>query len=160
MGQRKGKGESIPQTGPAEKGRGDGNHILEYTFRYREEFYRNQIVYNDEHGHAIIIELSPDLHHVRKWPDQDVLHRFEEFPDASGSNLQPGELYTVTVEMRDSEFLVRINEENFLFGENYRAGRAKHRLVVSFEGGQGTLEAIRIWEGTCLLYTSDAADDP
>ncbi|MEM7600074.1 MAG: hypothetical protein AAF357_01510 [Verrucomicrobiota bacterium] len=124
-----------------------GNHILEYTFRYREKFYRNQIVYNDEHGHAIIIELSPDLHHVRKWPDQDVLHRFEEFPDASGSNLQPGEWYTVTVEMRDSEFLVRINDENFLFGENYRAGRAKHRLVVSFEGGQGALESIRIWEG-------------
>ena len=125
-----------------------GDHILEYTFRYDEELDRTQIVYNDEFGHAIIIALSPEYHHVRKWPDQDVLHRFEEFPDASGSSLQPGELYTVTVEMRDSEFLVRLNDTDFLFGENYRAGRAKHRLVVSFDGGQGTLESIRLWEGT------------
>ena len=125
-----------------------GNHILEYSFRYNEALYRTQIVYNDEHGHAIIIELSPEFHHVRKWPDQEVLHRFEEFPDASGSSLQPGELYTVRVEMRDSEFLVRLNDEDFLFGKNYRVGRAKHRIAVSFEGGQGTLESIRLWEGT------------
>ncbi|MDA8041675.1 MAG: hypothetical protein MPJ22_04540, partial [Pirellulales bacterium] len=102
----------------------------------------------DEFGHAIIIQLSPEYHHVRKWPDQDLLHRFEEFPDASGSSLKPGELYTVTVEMCDSEFLIRINDNDFLFGENYRAGRAKHRIAVSVEGGQSTLESVRLWEGT------------
>lgn len=124
-----------------------GNHILEYSFRYSEALYRNQVVYNDEHGHAIIIEMGPGLHFVRKWPDQELLHRFEEFPDAASSSLHPGELYTITVEMRDSEFLVRINENDFLLGKNYRAGRAKHRIAVSFEGGQGTLESIRLWEG-------------
>lgn len=145
----KGKGKAtLKSTFQNEDGVTLGNHILEYTFRYEEELYRTQIVYNDEHGHAIIIELSPEFHHVRKWPDQELLHRFEEFPDASGSSLQPGELYTVTVEMRDSEFLVRLNDKDFLFGENYRAGRAKHRIAVSFEGGQGTLESIRLWEGT------------
>lgn len=139
---------SLQSTFQNEEGVTLGDHILEYTFRYDGEFDRNQIVYNDEFGHAIIIALSPEYHHVRKWPDQDVLHRFEEYPDASSSSLQPGELYTVTVEMRDSEFLVRLNDKDFLFGENYRAGRVKHRLVVSFDGGQGTLESIRLWEGT------------
>ena len=139
---------SLQSTFQNEDGVTLGDHILEYTFRYDEQLDRTQIVYNDEFGHAIIIALSPEYHHVRKWPDQDVLHRFEEYPDASGSNLQPGELCTVTVEMRDSEFLVRLNDKDFLFGENYRAGRAKHRLVVSFDGGQGTLESIRLWEGT------------
>ena len=139
---------SLQSTFQNEEGVTLGDHILEYTFRYDEELDRTQIVYNDEFGHAIIIALSPEYHHVRKWPDQDVLHRFEEYPDASGSSLQPGELYTVTVEMRDSEFLVRLSDQDFLFGENYRVGRAKHRIVVSFDGGQGTLESIRIWEGT------------
>ena len=143
----KGKGKAtLKSTFQKTDGATLGNHILEYTFRYHEELYRNQIVYNDELGHAIIIELSPEFHHVRKWPDQDVLHRFEEFPDAAGSSLRPGELYTVTVEMNGPELLVRINDENFLFGKNYRVNRAKHRLVVSFEGGQGTLESIRLWE--------------
>ncbi|MGZ0173313.1 MAG: hypothetical protein ACKVHE_27620, partial [Planctomycetales bacterium] len=143
-----GKKASLNSIFQKTKGVTFGDHILEYTVRYHRELYRNQIVYNDKHGHAIIIQLSPELHHVRKWPDQDALHRFEEFPDASGSSLRPGELYTVMVEMRGSELLVHINDENFLFGENYRAGRAKHRLVVSFEGGRGTLDSVRLWEGT------------
>lgn len=131
---------TLKSTLQKEEGATLGNHILECTFRYEEELDRTQIVYNDEFGHAIIIQLSPEYHHVRKWPDQDLLHRFEEFPDASGSSLKPGELYTVTVEMCDSEFLIRINDNDFLFGENYRAGRAKHRIAVSVEGGQSTLE--------------------
>ena len=141
---------TLKSTLQKEEGATLGNHILECTFRYEEELDRTQIVYNDEFGHAIIIQLSPEYHHVRKWPDQDLLHRFEEFPDASGSSLKPGELYTVTVEMCDSEFLIRINDNDFLFGENYRAGRAKHRIAVSVEGGQSTLQSIRLWEGTPL----------
>ena len=139
---------TLKSTSQKEDGAALGNHILKCTFRYEEELDRAQIVYNDEFGHAIIIQLSPEYHHVRKWPDQDLLHRFEEFPDASGSSLKPGELYTVTVEMCDSEFLIRINDNDFLFGENYRAGRAKYRIAVSVEGGQSTLESIRLWEGT------------
>lgn len=32
-----------------------GDHILEYTFTYQDDLYRNLIVYNDQYGHAIII---------------------------------------------------------------------------------------------------------
>jgi hypothetical protein len=124
------------------------SHILEYTFSYHDELYRNQIVYNDEYGHAIIIELRPEYHYVRKWPDQELLHRFEEFPDAAGSSLKPGQSYTVMIEMSGPEFLVHADDENFLFGENYRVARAKHRLVVGFEGGEGTLDSVRLWEAT------------
>ena len=125
-----------------------GDHILEYTFTYQDDLYRNQIVYNDEHGHAIIIELSPEFHHIRKWPDQNILHRFEEFPDAAGSSLQPGRTYTVMIEMRGSEIMVHADDENFLFGENYRVANEKSKLVVNFERGKGTLDSIRIWEAT------------
>ena len=125
-----------------------GDHILEYTFTYHDELYRNQIVYNDEHGHAIIIELSPEFHHIRKWPDQNILHRFEEFPDAAGSSLQPGRTYTVMIEMRGSEIMVHADDENFLFGENYRVANAKSKLVVNFERGKGTLDSIRLWAAT------------
>ena len=148
MSEKGGAKATLKSTSQKEDGAALGNHILGCTFRYEEELDRAQIVYNDEFGHAIIIQLSPEYHHVRKWPDQDLLHRFEEFPDASGSSLKPGELYTVRVEMCDSEFLIRINDNDFLFGENYRAGRAKYRIAVSVEGGQSTLESIRLWEGT------------
>jgi len=125
-----------------------GDHILEYTFTYHGDFDRNQIVYNDPLGHAIIIELGPAAHHIRKWPDHDQLLRFEEFPDATGSSLKPACSYTVLIEMRGEEMLVRADEENFLFGKNYRAGRAKHRLVVNLEGGHGTLDSVKLWEAS------------
>ena len=124
-----------------------GDHILEYTFTYHGDFVRNQIVYNDPLGHAIIIELRPDGHHIRKWPDHDQLLRFEEFPDAAGSCLEPGRSYTVVIEMRGEEILVRADEQNFLFGKNHRVGREKHKLVVNFEGGRGTLDSVKLWEG-------------
>lgn len=124
------------------------DHILGYTFTYQNDLYRNQIVYNDQYGHAIIIELSPEFHHIRKWPDQNILHRFEEFPDAAGSSLQPSQRYTVMIEMRASAIMVHADDENFLFGENHRVANPKSKLVVNFEGGKGTLDSIRIWEAT------------
>ncbi|MCP4889466.1 MAG: hypothetical protein GY904_23030 [Planctomycetaceae bacterium] len=125
-----------------------GDHILEYTFTYHGDFYRNQIVYNDPLGHAIIIELRPDGHHIRKWPDHDQLLRFEEFPDAAGSSLKPARSYTVMIEMRGEEMLVRANEENFLLGKNHRVGRDMHKLVVNFEGGHGTLNSVKLWQAS------------
>ena len=55
--------------------------------------------------------------------------------------------YKVVIEMRGEEILVRADEENFLFGKNHRAGRRKHKLVVNFEGGHGTLDSLKLWEG-------------
>ena len=125
-----------------------GDHILEYTFTYHGDFYRNQIVYNDPLGHAIVIELRPDGHHIRKWPDHNQLLRFEEFPDATGSCMERDRSYTVMIEMRGEEMLIRADEENFLFGKNHRAARDKHKLVVNFEGGNGTLESVKLWQAS------------
>jgi len=125
-----------------------GDHILQYTFTYHGDFFRNQIVYNDPLGHAIVIELRPDGHHIRKWPDHDQLLRFEEFPDATGSCMEPGRSYTVMIEMRGEEMLIRADEENFLFGKNHRAARDKHKLVVNFEGGHGSLDSVKLWQAS------------
>ena len=124
------------------------DHILEYTFTYQDDLYRNLIVYNDQYGHAIIIVLSSEFHHIKKWPDQNILHRFEEFPDAAGSSLQPGQRYTVMIEMRGSEIMVHADDENFLLGKNHRVANPKSKLVVNFMHGKGTLDSIRIWEAT------------
>ena len=50
--------------------------------------------------------------------------------------------------MRGSEIMVRADDDNFLFGENYRVSNAKSKLVVNFEHGKGTLDSIRLWAAT------------
>ena len=107
----------------------------------------SRVLHNDEYGHAIITELRPDRHQIKKWPDQNVLHRFDEYPDASGSTLKAGRQYTVMVETRGTEIMVHADDENFLLGENHRVANPKARVLIMFEGGKGTLDNIRVWEG-------------
>ncbi|MEM1295316.1 MAG: beta-propeller fold lactonase family protein [Verrucomicrobiota bacterium] len=125
-----------------------GDHILEYTFSFEGDLERNQIVYNDEYGHAILIELRPDRLQIRKWPDQNLLHRFEEYPDLSGSTVQSGESYTVRIEFRGEEVFVFVNDENFLLGQTPRIGKPKTKLKINFQGADvsGQVSSVRLWE--------------
>lgn len=133
-----------------------GDLILEFSFTYWDELARSQVVFNDANGHAIIVEFREDLHYLRKWQEKEPLLTYTEYPDASGSTLKPGTMYRVMIEIRGTDLLARIDDENFLMGRSARFANPHTPLQLCFEGVGGTVDNYRLWEGKAHDRSDDA----
>ncbi len=133
-----------------------GDLIMELSFSWHEQTERVQVVFNDEDGHALVLEFRDDFHSLMKWKEREPLTAFTEYPDVAGSSLKAAEMMTLMIEIRGEDVLARINDENFLVGSAARFARKLIPLQVCFQGGEGRLHSYKIWTGRELDKTGSA----
>ena len=124
-----------------------GDLVLEYTFTPGPGFTSAIAAFNDEHGHCLVKVLAADKLYAYKFPSRNKTRDFAEYADATGASLQAGTSYAVRIEISGPRFVVLIDNQHFLMGENERFRNPKMQFHFSFQGKTGTLDNIRLWSG-------------
>lgn len=124
-----------------------GDFVLEFKVTPGPDSIEMNIVFNDDHGHCLVVKIQSGMMYCYKYVERDR-RSFPEYVDCTGLALEQGRTYPVTLEKAGSQMFLHIDEQHFLMGQNARFTNPMNRFAMSFLNGKGQMDDLKLWEGS------------